>query len=130
MILGLSVLFLSGCVATTRAPVPSPPAGAPWVRTGDTNQPYRSLGPVQATRKGVLLFGTLNPAGATIQDCLQQDVIPQLRRLGADGLINMHAEQTQYLPITRLLGAVCFIVPLPVEVTIRGEAIQLTGGDR
>jgi hypothetical protein len=122
--LAFLVALLAACTVVNHA-LPSA-QGQPgvFVTAGDTRQPYESLGPVQVTRKGVLLFGFADPAGTDL-DAGMADLAEEARRMGADGVINVRFQQTQYLPATRVLFAILFIVPLPSECTLTGEAIKL-----
>ncbi|MDF1562321.1 MAG: hypothetical protein P1V51_04715 [Deltaproteobacteria bacterium] len=127
LLIGLGLLALSGCTVVNTAIVP----GAPhhdkqlFVTTGDLKVPYESLGPLQITRKGVYVFGFLDPAGFDLEPAFHEAFLPEARKLGADGVINVQFEQTQYTLFTKILGAVFFFAPLPAEVTIRGEAVRL-----
>jgi hypothetical protein len=99
-----------------------------FVSTADVPGPYKSLGVVQATRRGVLLFGFADPAGTDLQAGLEEQLLPQVRMMGGDGVINMRFQQTQYTLPTRLLFSILFFIPLPSEVTITGEVVKLEGG--
>lgn len=123
----LFLLFCAGCTATSTARLPGPPSvpGRLFVTTNDIDLPYDSMGPIQATRRGVILFGFLDPVGFDIERCVNDTLVPEVRRTGADGVINLRVEQTQYTPATRMLGLVFFFIPLPVECTARGEAVLL-----
>jgi hypothetical protein len=123
------VLALGGCTTVDVARAPSARGGRDvFVSTADARGPYKSLGVVQATRRGVLLFGFADPAGTDIQANLEEQLLPQVRSMGGDGVINMRFEQTQYLLPTRLLFALLFFIPLPSETTITGEVIKLESG--
>ena len=125
--IGLGLMVLAGCTVVNTATVP----GAPFehqrifVTTGDIDLPYESLGPLQITRKGVYAFGFLDPAGFDLEPAFHEAFLPEARKIGADGVINVVFEQTQYTTATKVLGAIFFIFPLPARVTIRGEAIRL-----
>jgi hypothetical protein len=99
-----------------------------FVSTSDLPGPYKSLGVVQATRRGVLLFGAVDPAGTDLQADLDDQLLPQVRMMGGDGVINARFQQTQYTLPTRLLFAILFFIPLPSEVTITGEVVKLEAG--
>lgn len=123
----VALVALGGCTVVNTAVIP----GAPFekqklfVTTGDIDLPYESLGPLQVTRRGVIVFGFWDPAGFNIEDTFADAFIPEARKIGADGVINVEFEQTQYTLGTKILGAIFFFAPLPAEVTIRGEAVRL-----
>lgn len=118
---------MGGCtvVNTATIPPPNPAVRQPFVTLGDITTPYESLGLVQVTRKGVLLFGFLDPVGTDIQQGFNDVLVPLIRERGADGMINVRFHQTQYLLPTRIIFAVLFIFPLPTNVTITGEIVRL-----
>lgn len=98
------------------------------ITTGGLDTPYQSLGPLQVTRRGVFAFGFLDPAGLTLEAVVDEAVIPEVRAAGADGLINVRFEETQYLTVTRAFFAFpFFFIPLPGEVTVRGELVRFSG---
>jgi hypothetical protein len=122
-------LALSGCTTVNVAHVPETSRGHDvFVSTGDVPGPYQSLGVVQATRRGVVLFGFADPAGTDLQTDIDEQLLPQVRQLGGDGIINVHFEQTQYTLPTRILFALLFFAPLPSEVNITGEVVKLQPG--
>jgi hypothetical protein len=127
---GLLILVtLAGCTSVDVARVPSlRDTRDVFVTTGDVKGPYQSLGVVQATRRGVLLFGFADPAGTDLEDGLHETLIPEVRRLGGDGIMNLRFQQTQYTVPTRLLFTLLFFIPLPSEVTLSGEVVKLGPG--
>ena len=63
LLLGV-VVALTGCTTVDVARAPDTGRGRDvFVTTSDLPGPYKSLGVVQATRRGVLLFGFADPAG-------------------------------------------------------------------
>jgi hypothetical protein len=122
------VALLSGCTAVDVAVAPSGGGRNVFVSTADVQGPYKSLGVVQATRRGVLLFGFADPAGTDLQADLEEQLLPQVRVMGGDGVINARFQQTQYTLPTRILFALLFFIPLPSEVTITGEVVKLEAG--
>jgi hypothetical protein len=112
-------------VNTATIPLPNPAIRQPFVTLGDVTTPYESLGLVQITRKGVLLFGFLDPVGTEIQQGFNDVLIPLIRERGGDGMINVRCHQTQYLLPTKIIFAILFFVPLPTNVTITGEIVRL-----
>ena len=125
----LMLMVLAGCTSVNVARVPSMgDRREVFVSTGDVKGPYQSLGVVQTTRRGVLLFGFADPAGTDLEAGLRESLIPEIRRLGGDGIMNLRFQQTQYTIPTRILFALLFIIPLPSEVTLSGEVVRLGPG--
>lgn len=121
----LLLLGLSACTAVSFAPLPTQQTqGQIFVSAEGLKEPYESVGIVQVTRRGVLLFGFADPAGTDLQAAVSE-VEGQVRRAGADGLINTRVEQTNYTTAARIVGAIFFFAPLPSEVTITGELVRL-----
>jgi hypothetical protein len=129
-VLPLGVLVaLSGCTTVDVARVQAMGRGHDvFVSTRDAPGPYKSLGVVQATRRGVLLFGFADPAGTDLQSDLDEQLLPQVRQMGGDGIINVRFQQTQYTLPTRILFSILFFIPLPSEATITGEVVKLDPG--
>ncbi|WP_224370638.1 hypothetical protein [Hyalangium versicolor] len=128
LLLGV-LLVLGGCTTVDVARVEGSPRGHDvFVTTGDLPGPYKSLGVVQATRRGVVVFGFADPAGTDIQSDLDEQLLPQIRQMGGDGIINAHFQQTQYSLATRILFSILFFFPLPSEATITGEVVKLENG--
>ncbi len=121
----VGALALVGCTSINTATLPQGGGrGSIYVTTGDVQEPYTSLGIVQATRKGAVVFGFWDPAGTDLQRGLE-DLNAEAVAMGGDAIINLRFEQTQYNPAARLVALVFFFVPLPTEVTVRGEVIRL-----
>lgn len=112
-----------GCTTVTHTALPGRGGRELFVTTGDVTRPYRSLGLLQTTRKGVLVFGFLDPAGTDLRAAVS-DLVSEAHQLGGDGVINVRFDQTQYLLPTRILAALLFFLPLPSEVTVTGEVIR------
>jgi hypothetical protein len=113
------------CTSVDYAPVPA--------RTGPTgifftaeslHVPYQSMGVIQLTRKGVLVFGFVDPVGTDLEAAMKE-LEPQIRAAGADGLANLRVQLTPFTTADRILGAIIFFVPRPSEVTISGELVKL-----
>jgi hypothetical protein len=130
LLLALSLAALTGCTVVNTATVPSSRQQGQdvFLTAGDIPEPYESLGLVQATRSGVLLFGFVDVVGTDIQAGLQEVLAPQIREMGGDGAINVRFRQTQYLPVQQVLGAIFFIFPLPSSVTVTAEVVKLRRG--
>jgi hypothetical protein len=96
------LLLLTGCTAVSYAPVPSQRAqGQIFVSAEGLNEPYESVGIVQVTRRGVLLFGFADPAGTDLSAAVNE-MEGQVRRANADGVINAKVEQTNYTTAARI----------------------------
>jgi hypothetical protein len=129
LLLALSLMALTGCTVINTATLPSTRGGQEtFVTAGDISEPYESLGVVQATRSGVLLFGFVDVVGTDIDAGLREVLVPQVQEMGGDGAINVRFRQTQYLPVTKALGAIFFIFPLPSSVTVTAEVVKLKRG--
>jgi hypothetical protein len=129
LLLALWLAALTGCTVISTASVPSDRGGGDvFVTAGDIPEPYESLGVVQATRAGVLLFGFVDVVGTDLDAGFREVLIPQIREMGGDGAINVRFRQTQYLPVQQVLGALFFIVPLPSSVTVTAEVVKLRRG--
>jgi len=120
----------SACTIVNTAVLPTDPrAHAPFVTTGDITGPYQSLGLIQITRKGHLLFGFVDVVGTDIQAGFVETLMPEVRKLNGDGIINVRFHQTQVLPVTQVVQALFFFVPfLWTEVTITGEVVKILPG--
>lgn len=125
-------LALAGCTTVNTARIPGRSAlqrgERPFVLTGDLTEPYESLGPLQVTRRGVLVAGFLDPAGTTLESGFQE-LLEGVREMGGDGIINVRYEQTQYTPVARGVGLVLFLFPFRSQVTVRGEVVRLVRRD-
>lgn len=129
-LLALSLVALTGCTVINTAALPSDRSGREiFLAAGDIPEPYESLGVVQATRSGVLLFGFIDVVGTDIEAGLKDVLMPQIREMGGDGAINVRFRQTQYLPAQQVLGAIFFFAPLPSSVTVTAEVVKLRRGN-
>ncbi|WP_257449009.1 hypothetical protein [Archangium lipolyticum] len=125
-LLALVLVALTGCTVVNTTTVPSDRSGREvFVTAGDIPEPHESLGMVQATRSGVLLFGFVDVVGTDLDAGFKDVLIPQVREMGGDGAINVRFRQTQYLPVTKVLGAIFFFIPLPSSVTVTAEVVKL-----
>ncbi len=126
LLLALSLVALTGCTVINTVSVPSDRSGREiFITAGDIPEPYESLGLVQATRSGVLLFGFVDVVGTDLDAGFREVLMPQIRDMGGDGAINVRFRQTQYLPAAQVLGAIFFIFPLPSSVTVTAEVVKL-----
>ncbi len=126
LLLALALVALTGCTVINTTSVPSDRSGRDvFVSAGDIPEPYETLGVVQATRSGVLLFGFVDVIGTDLDAGFKDVLIPQVREMGGDGAINVRFRQTQYLPVTKVFGAIFFFIPLPSSVTVTAEVVKL-----
>jgi hypothetical protein len=127
-LLGLvAVVAMSSCTAVSTTRVPTfRRQGDIFVTQESVREPYESLGLVQVTRKGVLLFGFGDPAGTDLEAAMRE-VEPEIRRAGADGMMNTRVQMSQYTTAGKILGAIFFFIPLPSTVLISGELVRLRG---
>ena len=115
---------LAGCTAIDVTALPTGRPGEPFITQESVKEPYDSLGIVQITRRGPLLFGFADPAGTDLVAAVGE-LIPEIRRAGADGAMNVRFEMTQYNLASRLAGILLFFAPFPAEVTVTGELVRL-----
>ncbi|WP_375771956.1 hypothetical protein NR798_14055 [Archangium gephyra] len=126
LLVAFALVALTGCTVINTASVPSDRSGRDvFVTAGDIPEPYETLGMVQATRSGVLLFGFVDVIGTDLEAGFKEVLIPQVREMGGDGAINVRFRQTQYLPVTKVFGAIFFFIPLPSSVTVTAEVVKL-----
>ncbi|WNG55963.1 hypothetical protein F0U59_15235 [Archangium gephyra] len=126
LLVAFALVALTGCTVINTASVPSDRSGRDvFVTAGDIPESYETLGMVQATRSGVLLFGFVDVVGTDLDTGFKEVLIPQVRAMGGDGAINVRFRQTQYLPVTRVFGAIFFFIPLPSSVTVTAEVVKL-----
>jgi len=123
LLAALVLLALTGCTVVNTASVPD--GQDIFVTAGDIPEPHESLGLVQVTRSGVLLFGFADVVGTDLEAGFHQALIPQVRSMGGDGAINVRFHQTQYMPVTKALGVLFFFIPLPSSVTLSAEVVKL-----
>jgi hypothetical protein len=124
--LAAALLLLSGCAASTFTRLPTPDSTRPFVTAEGlaAGTPYDSLGLVQVTRRGALVFGFADPAGTEL-DAALVDLELEARKAGADGVVNARVLKQPWTLAERIAGAVLFFVPLPSEVTLTGELVRL-----
>lgn len=118
-------LLLSACTAVNYTALPTQRSqGQIFITAQGLTEPYESLGLVQITRRGVLVFGWADPAGLDLAAAVSE-VEGQIRRVNADGLINTRVEQTNATTAARIFGLIFFFAPIPAEVTITGELVRV-----
>lgn len=126
LVLATLLALTTGCTVVDTARVPSDRSGNEiFISAGHIPEAYDSLGIVQVTRSGVLLFGFVDVIGTDLEAGFKETLIPQIREMGGDGAINVRFRQTQYLPVSKVIGAIFFFIPLPSSVTITAEVVKL-----
>jgi hypothetical protein len=127
----LAFAALSGCTVVNSVAVPAVP-GQPgqdiFITAGDISTPHEVLGLVQVHRAGVLLFGNIDIIGTDLEAGFKQTLIPEVKKLGGDGVVRVRYQMTQYTPWARVLGVLFFFAPLPSQVTITGQVVKLKAG--
>jgi len=122
----LAVAAMSGCTIVNSVTLPSVPGNEIFVTAGDLSAPHEVLGLVQVHRAGPLLFGNIDVVGTDLEAGFKESLIPEVKKLGGDGVVRVRFNMTQYTPWARVLGAVFFVFPLPSQVTITGQVVKLT----
>jgi hypothetical protein len=125
-------LVLVASLATTACTARSAYVQSPSVQNrylitmGDTSRPYESLGYLQLTRKGADLFGFISIVDADMQKLFGQELIKELDKRHADGIINVRFHERQWTTAERVLFALppMFLFPMPTKVELRGELIR------
>lgn len=123
-----AVALASSCTVVNSVSLPAVP-GAPgqeiFVTAGDISAPHDVLGMVQVHRAGILLFGNIDIIGTDLEAGFRETLIPEVKKLGGDGVVRVRYHMTQYTPWARVIGAIFFIFPLPSQVTITGQVVKL-----
>ena len=131
LLLCFAVITASSCTVVNSIALPSVP-GAPgqeiFVTAGDISAPHDVLGMVQVHRAGVLLFGNIDIIGTDLEAGFRETLIPEVKKLGGDGVVRVRYHMTQYTPWAKALGVIFFIFPLPSQVTITGQVVKLKAG--
>ncbi|HEY5948737.1 MAG TPA: hypothetical protein VIV40_24770 [Kofleriaceae bacterium] len=125
----IAVLATTACGSARSAYVQPPAVQNRYLITmGDTARPYESLGYLQLTRKGADLFGFISIVDADIKKLFGDELIKELQRRHADGIINMRFHERQWTTAERVLFALppMFLFPLPTRVELSGELIRWT----
>jgi len=119
---------VGGCTVVSVAKLPPPRPGAKHIQvtTGGVSQPHESLGLVQVYRGGLYLFGWVPVPALDLQTVIDEDLIPEAERRGADAVINLRFHEDQYSPVLRfvLLIPPLLLIPLPANVTMSGELVR------
>ena len=125
----LALLATSACGSARSAYVQPPAVQNRYLITmGDTSRPYESLGYVQLMRKGADLFGFFSIVDADMQKLFGDELIRELERRHADGIINLRFHESQWTTAERVLFALppMFLFPMPTRVELSGELIRWT----
>jgi len=129
LILAMAVT-VTGC--SVRHAYVQPPAvqNRYLITMGDTGRPHESLGYLQLTRKGADLFGFFSIVDADLHKLFGEELIGELEKRGADGIINVTFHERQWTTAERVLFALppFFLIPLPTRVELTGELIRWTDG--
>ena len=128
----LALVLASSAACSVRSSyVQSPQVQQRYLITmGDTARPYESLGYLQMTRKGADLFGFLSIVDADLKKLFGEELVAELQKRGADGIINVTFHERQWTTAERILFALppFFLFPLPTRVELSGELIRFTDG--
>jgi hypothetical protein len=129
MALALGATMTIGCTVVDKVNLPSVPGGKEvFVTAGDVTEPHEVLGLIQVSRSGPLLFGNIDVAGTDLDAGFKKVLLPEVERLGGDGVVRVRYRMTQYTPFARIAGAIFFIFPLPSTVTITGTVVKMKPG--
>lgn len=130
-LLCFALALSSACTVVNSVSLPAVP-GQPgqdiFVTAGDITTPHDVLGMVQVHRAGVLLFGNIDIIGTDLEAGFKETLIPEVKKLGGDGVVRVRYHMTQYTPWARVIGAIFFIFPLPSQITITGQVVKLKAG--
>ncbi len=99
------------------------------ITMGDTERPHESLGYLQMTRKGADVLGWVSVVDADIDKMLGDELLEELARAGADGIINLRFNERQWTTAERALFLIppLILIPIPTRVEITGELIRFQG---
>src|SRR5215216_1435639 len=124
--LALSLALVTACSVRSAYVQPPTVQNRYLITMGDTARPYESLGYLQLTRKGADLFGFISIVDADIQKLFGDELIKELEKRHADGIINMRFHERQWTTLERVLFALppMFLFPLPTRVELSGELIR------
>ena len=126
--LSIAALLLGACTAKS-AHVQNPQTRSRYLITmGDTDRPYQSLGYLQMTRKGADMLGWVSVVDADLDKMLGDELVRELARRGADGIINLRFKERQWTTGERILFLIppMILIPLPTRVEVTGELVRFT----
>lgn len=115
---------LAGCTATSVYVYPQRVQERYLVTTGDSDRPYRSMGYIQITKKGADILGFIPIVSADLEAMFGDELLHELERTGADGIINVRFYERQWTPLQRIGFLLTVIVWVPTYVELTGELIQ------
>ena len=125
-ILVTAALATTACTARSAYVQPPTVQNRYLITMGDTSRPYESLGYLQLTRKGADLFGFISIVDADLQTLFGDELVRELGKRGADGIINVRFRERQWTTAERVLFALppMFLFPMPTKVELSGELIR------
>lgn len=128
----IAAITATGACGSVRNAYVQPPAVQQryLITMGDTQRPHESLGYLQLTRKGADLFGFISIVDADLQKLFGEELIDELKKRNADGIVNVTFHERQWTTAERVLFALppMFLFPLPTRVELRGELIRFVDG--
>lgn len=124
LVVTLLLVAATGCSASSVYVYPTQVTERFVITTGDVDRPYRSLGYIQLTRKGADILGFIPIVSADLETMFGRELIRELERTGADGIINVRFYERQWTVAQRLLFLITIISPVPTHVELTGELIQ------
>ena len=128
LLLGIVALGSSACSVSNAYVYPTTIQKRYLITTGDISVPHESLGYVQISRSGVRWCGFVTIVDADLQTMFGELLVPEIEKAHADGIINVHFDETQYTLGTKILMVIpplCPLIPLPTHVQLVGELISL-----
>ena len=128
LVLIAALVTATACTARSAYVQPQKVQNRYLITMGDTARPYESLGYLQLTRKGADLFGFFSIVDADIKKLFGDELIRELEKRGADGIINLRFHERQWTTAERVLFALppLFLFPMPTRVELSGELIRWT----
>jgi len=121
------MLSFTACTVVNTVTLPTPAPGEVFVTAGDIAQPHEVLGLIQVQRSGVLLFGLIDVVGTDLEAGFKEALMPEVKKMGGDGVVRVRYHMTQYTPWAHALGVIFFFIPLPSQVVITGQVVKLRG---
>jgi hypothetical protein len=115
---------LAGCTATSVYVYPQRVQERYLITTGDSDRPYRSMGYIQITKKGADILGFIPIVSADLEAMFGDELLHELERTGADGIINVRFYERQWTPLQRIGFLLTVVVWVPTYVELTGELIQ------
>lgn len=127
-------VMVPSCSTVSLAQLGQPTAGERpiLVTSGGVSEPYQSLGLVQVYRSGFFLFGWVSAPDLSLQTALDEHLIPEARRRGADAVIHVRFHEGNYTPAVKTVFLIppLLLVPLPATTWITGELIRYVPATR